>query len=564
MKDWQKEPVVEVGILGAGELAFSLHGDYRLTAVDAAGEQGEVCLLGLSPSAGEAADGRQQVGDGRQQLADGRQRVAGGRQRVAGGRQVAIEADGLLRWRGGAYRSLLFTPVDAAKCTFELHNVTIGIGFHWQRREDQRFAGCLRLIPDGQGQVLAINLIPVEDYLLSVISSEMSAHASLELLRAHAVISRSWLLTQMGFRMGKRSPGQAGPTEEDGSANADGEAHPVVRTDGDDAADVAGLHRPVARSEAVGSADAGKGTPAASPVDTVAMSEPAKGADAVQEVVRWYDHQAHTLFHVCADDHCQRYQGLTRPITDTARQAVQSTRGLVLAYDGAICDARFSKCCGGALEEFSTCWADVDVPYLRRKRDWLSASAKGQAGLPDLTREPEAERWIRSSPPAFCHTSDPAILRQVLNDYDQETHDFYRWTVTYTRQELSALIRRKLGVDLGDLVDLVPLARGPSGRIYRLKLVGSRLSLIVGKELEIRRALSPSHLYSSAFVVEKLYDKAQHATSPPVAFRLLGAGWGHGVGLCQIGAAVMGAQGYTYRDILLHYYPGAQLASAYG
>ena len=539
MKDWQKEPVVEVGILGAGELAFSLHGDYRLTAVDAAGKQGEVCAWGLPPSADV-------VGDGRQQLGDGCQRVADGRQWVFGGRQVAREADGLLRWRGGAYRSLLFTPVDAARCTFELHDVTIGIGFHWQRREDQCFAGCLRLIPDGQGRVLAINLIPVEDYLLSVISSEMSAHASLELLRAHAVISRSWLLTQMGFRMGKGSPGQAGLAK------------------GDSPADVAGQRRPATRSEADGSADADKGTPAASPVGTAAMGEPAEGADDVQEVVRWYDHQAHTLFHVCADDHCQRYQGLTRPITDTARQAVQSTRGQVLAYDGAICDARFSKCCGGALEEFPTCWTDVDVPYLRRKRDWLSASAKGRAGLPDLTREPEAERWIRSSPPAFCHTTDPAILRQVLNDYDQETHDFYRWTVTYTRQELSALVRRKLGVDLGDLVDLVPLARGPSGRIYRLKLVGSRRSLIVGKELEIRRALSASHLYSSAFVVEKLYDKAQNASSPPVAFRLLGAGWGHGVGLCQIGAAVMGAQGYTYRDILLHYYPGAQLASAYG
>ena len=271
------------------------------------------------------------------------------------------------------------------------------------------------------------------------------------------------------------------------------------------------------------------------------------------QLIKWYDHEAHKNFDVCADDHCQRYQGITRASTPQAIEAVSATRGEVLMYKGAICDARFSKCCGGAFEEFQNCWENVKHPYLIRQRD-----SKTEKQLPDLTIEAEADKWIRTSPVAFCNTQDKKILSQVLNNYDQETADFYRWKVSYSQQELSELIHQRSGIDFGQIIDLIPVERGTSGRLVRLKIVGTLQTLIIGKELEIRRTLSTSHLYSSAFVVDKEYGDEL-----PSRFILTGAGWGHGVGLCQIGAAVMGEQGYKYEEILSHYYPGSTLEKQY-
>jgi SpoIID/LytB domain protein len=332
-----------------------------------------------------------------------------------------------------------------------------------------------------------VNLIPVEDYLLSVISSEMSAHASLEFLKAHAVISRSWLLNKMDNSKLKIDNSQF----------------------------------------------------------TIDNSQ----------LIKWYESDAHQRFHVCADDHCQRYQGITRVTTEKARQAIEATRGQVLTYNGEICDTRYSKSCGGAFEEFHTAWADKDLPYLLKGRD-----LDGSEELPDLTNEEEADKWIRTSPASFCNTDDKRILAQVLNNYDQETFDFYRWQVHYTQAELAALIKERSGIDFGDILDLQPVERGTSGRLCKLRIVGSKQTLMIGKELEIRRTLSSSHLFSSAFVVDKTYKAGSKL---PDTFTLIGAGWGHGVGLCQIGAAVMGEKGYAYEDILKHYYQGTTIENAY-
>ncbi|MDE6349256.1 MAG: SpoIID/LytB domain-containing protein [Bacteroides sp.] len=433
--------------------------------------------------------------------------------KIVSGPQTVSYEYGKILWNGRKFEHLRFEPVDES-AFFELKDVTIGIGFHWERKENQRFQGVLKFVPDN-GKLIAVNVIRVEEYLTSVISSEMSANASLELLKAHAVISRSWVLSQSCL-----SPGP-------------------------------------------------------SPVE--------RGTDTPGDGLRWYNRDSHHLFDVCADDHCQRYQGITRASTDLVKQAVAATRGQVLQYGGKICDARYSKCCGGALEEFQYCWEDTPHPYLRKQRDFrvfhpnscdLSSEAirSGNAlpELPDLTDEQEATRWIRTTPPAFCHTTDKRILSQVLNHYDQETTDFYRWKVEYTQNELSALIKERSGIDYGQIVDLIPVARGTSGRIWKLKIVGTRRTLTIGKELEIRRTLSASHLYSSAFVVEKegslpVEEAADEAvaTTVPARFVLIGAGWGHGVGLCQIGAAVMGEQGYKYDAILLHYYNGASIVSLY-
>ena len=414
--------------------------------------------------------------------------------RMASGKQVATYEKGKIRWEGYAYDTLWFEPFDTATDAFELTDVTIGIHFHWERKENQRFRGGLKLVVEGE-KLTAINVIGVEDYLTSVISSEMSAMASLELLKAHAVISRSWLLQPFTLHRG----GQGGTFE----------------------------------ARQGGASEAGQES----------------------ESIKWYDRSAHTHFDVCADDHCQRYQGITRASTPLAAEAVQATRGQVLMSGGEICDARFSKCCGGAFEEFQYCWEDAKHPYLTKQRD-----SKTQTTLPDLGMEAEAEQWIRTSPEAFCHTTDKRVLAQVLNNYDQETTDFYRWTVAYTQQELSALIKLRSGIDYGQILDLVPVARGTSGRLWKLKIVGTQRTLIIGKELEIRRTLSPSHLYSSAFVVDKV---DVNADGIPGRFLLTGAGWGHGVGLCQIGAAVMGEQGHSYDAILLHYYRGAILDKRY-
>ena len=420
---------------------------------------------------------------------------------IVQGKQVVTYDEGEILWNGRRYNELLFEPLNEATDAFELLDVTIGINFHWERKEDQRFLGALKVIVEND-KLTGINVINVEDYLTSVISSEMSATASLELLKAHAVISRSWLLAQI-------------------QKNKEIEAAQTVYS---------------------------------------AMTQ------TEDELIRWYDREDHTRFDVCADDHCQRYQGITRASTEMVKQAIAATRGQVLMSDGKICDARFSKCCGGAFEEFQYCWEDVKYPYLRKQRDWKTEYGKRkynstvQLLLPDLTVEAEADRWIRTSPESFCDTKDKKILSQVLNNYDQETTDFYRWKVVYTQDELSALILKRSGIDYGRIIDLIPIARGTSARIWKLKIVGTKKTLIIGKELEIRRTLSSSHLYSSAFVVDK-EDISPEGV--PGRFILTGAGWGHGVGLCQIGAAVMGEEGYKYDAILLHYYIGANIDKLY-
>ena len=415
------------------------------------------------------------------------------------GMQKAIYREGKIHWQGKEYNELSFTPQQGAPAFFELKDVTIGINFHWERKEVQKFKGELKIIIEGE-QLTAINVISIEEYLTSVISSEMSATASLELLKAHAVISRSWLLNKLRVENGEWRV----------TVQPDSAAHSPLST----------LH---------------------------------------SQFIKWYDHEAHRNFDVCADDHCQRYQGITRASTPQAIEAVSTTQGEVLMYKGAICDARFSKCCGGAFEEFQNCWENVKHPYLIRQRD-----SKTEKQLPDLNIEAEADKWIRTSPVAFCNTQDKKILSQVLNNYDQETADFYRWKVSYTQQELSTLIHQRSGIDFGQILDLIPIERGTSGRLVRLKIVGTLRTLIIGKELEIRRTLSTSHLYSSAFVVDKEYEEKGHKEDKiPSRFILTGAGWGHGVGLCQIGAAVMGEQGYKYEEILSHYYPGSTLEKQY-
>ena len=414
----KKEPQVSVGIVSGQKITFALNGSYI--------------------AKGETITGEQSV-----ELADG----------------------GIL-WHGQTYRELLFVPQND-KASFSLHDVTIGVNFHWERQETQTFRDTLRLVVDAD-RIVAINELPAEHYLESVISSEMSATSSVELLKAHAVISRSWLLSQMQKRR-----------QSEGGNNF----FSFIKKD--------------------------------------------------DELIKWYDREDHTLFDVCADDHCQRYQGITRATSRSVADAIKATRGQVLIYSdsldstspygGELCDARFSKCCGGRTEEFQYCWEDTPKPYLVSVED------------------------------PFCNTSDKRILRQVLNDYDQETPDFYRWKVEYTQAELSELVNRKLKLDLGEITDLVPLERGKSGRIWKLQIVGTKRTFTIGKELEIRRALSESHLYSSAFDVERKGDR----------FILKGKGWGHGVGLCQIGAAVMGEQGYNYEEILLYYYRGAEVKRIY-
>lgn len=381
-----------------------------------------------------------------------------------------------------------FSPVDPATSFFELADVTIGIDFHWERKENQQFQGALSCIEES-GQVRAINILDLEDYLRSVISSEMSATSSLELLKTHAVISRSWLLAQQN------------------------KAKAIRR-------DHAGYRSSIHKED---------------------------------EYIRWFDREDHTNFDVCADDHCQRYQGIQKATTAAVREAIATTRGEVLYYNNTICDARFSKCCGGITESFENVWESQPHPYLKTIYD--SAEQPGQC---DIHRESDTARWVESRPDVFCNTTDASILSEVLNDYDRETTNFFRWEIFYRTEEISELIRQKLSIDFGTVTDLTPIERGASGRLIRLKITGTRKTLIIGKELLIRKALSPSHLYSSAFTVEKVTENGKAD-----GFRLRGAGWGHGVGLCQIGAAVMSARGYNYREILQHYFPGTDILKAY-
>ena len=410
------------------------------------------------------------------------------------GEQTVECSEGGILWNGNLYRELTFTPQEN-KASFSLYDVTIGIKFHWERQETQIFSGTLKLVVEEE-KIVAINVLPVEDYLISVISSEMSASASPEFLKASAVISRSWLYAQIEKRKQL--------------SNHDRGFFSFSKSDG--------------------------------------------------ELIRWYDREDHTIFDVCADDHCQRYQGIKRASNEAVVEAVKATRGQILTSGDDICDARFSKCCGGATEEFEYCWEDKHLSYLTSIRDIAPENLSGiRPALPDLTREEEAEKWIRSNPPSFCHTEDEEILRQVLNDYDRETTDFYRWRVEYTQDELSGLIAENLKTDFGSILDLIPVERGRGGHISRLKIVGTQETLVIGKELEIRRVLSRTHLFSSAFVVDKedLHDDI------PGRFVLHGAGWGHGVGMCQIGAAVMGAKGYRYDEILKHYYDGITIRKVY-
>ena len=435
MKRQETQPTISVGILRSKVIRFTLHGDFRING------NGSV---------------------------------------VTGDQTVSVQ-DGKILYNNDLCNEIIFSPSSTTD-SFDLLDVVIGIHFHWERKETQRFNGSLKFIVIDD-EVQAIDIVPTEDYLTSVISSEMSATSSLELLKAHAVISRSWLLNKL--------------------ENKETESHTasMVVTD--------------------------------------------------ERIIRWYDHQDHTLFDVCADDHCQRYQGITKASTQAVREAIKATFGEVLTYDGKICDARFYKACGGATELFENCWEEVHHPYL------LPVADTAEDKLPDLTQEAVARKWILSSPEAYCNTQNKTVLSQVLNNYDQETPDFYRWKVDYSQAELSSLVKEKTGIDFGEIIDLVPLKRGASARIIELKIVGEKRTMVIGKELEIRKALSTSHLYSSAFVVDKEEREGTHH------FVLRGAGWGHGVGLCQIGAAVMASQGIGYRSILSHYYPHSSLTKRY-
>ena len=405
------------------------------------------------------------------------------------GEQVVRFFEGGVLWNGSQYSQLTFHP-QSADASFSLSDVTIGVNFHWERKETQTFLGTLRFVVEAD-KICAINELPVEKYLESVISSEMRATSSLELLKAHAVISRSWLLAQMKKR---RDVAESGNN-----------FFSFVKKD--------------------------------------------------DMLIRWYDREDHTIFDVCADDHCQRYQGITKETSPHVAEAIRQTKGQVLLDGDDICDARFSKCCGGMTEEFQYCWENTPKSYLTSVRDLVLGVVNSS-----LQDEAAAEAWIRSNPPAYCNTTDKKVLSQVLNDYDQETADFYRWKVTLTQEKLQQLIADKLKMDFGKILDLKAVERGKSGRISKLQIVGTVKTFTIGKELEIRRTLSDTHLYSSAFVVDK-YDVDEQGI--PQRFELIGAGWGHGVGLCQIGAAVMGEEGYKHDAILLHYYPGADIKQLY-
>ncbi len=441
------QPKISIGILAVEELHFSLSGSFRF------------------------GDSEVSSGDF----------IAG----INNG-QVVVEDDSGNKITAETF---LFIP-NFFNSIFELQNVTIGVDFHWEQQENQRFKGSLKLIPEN-GKVRAINEIDLEEYLKSVIASEMSATSSPDLLKAHAVISRSWLMAQI---------------EKTKSLKAGG-----------------GLYQTSHETE--------------------------------DEIIRWYDREDHQNFDVCADDHCQRYQGITKIQSEKALNAVEETFGEVLIYDEKICDARFSKCCGGISENFENVWEPVRHPYLTKVVD----SEFGDTTCVDLRQENEAESWIRNKPHAFCNTDDKKILSQVLPDFDQATTDFYRWKVEYTQREISELIKKRSGFDFGEIVKLEALKRGHSSRIIKLKITGTKKTLIVGKELEIRKWLSKSHLYSSAFVVDHL----EIENGIPQKFILTGAGWGHGVGLCQIGAAVMGEKGYSYNEILNHYFKSAELKKLY-
>jgi stage II sporulation protein D len=442
------EPTISIGILSAPQINFDLYGDFT------------------TPGIAKKLSGRFTA-------------------KIDNGKIVVSKEDG----NSFSGKEIIITPDELETESFLLKNVVIGKSFHWEKKENQRFRGELKLIIEDKN-ITAVNNILLEEYLTSVISSEMNANSSLELLKAHAIVSRGWLMAQLEKKKNN------------------------------------GTHKSVNEF----------------------ITE--------KEIIRWYDREDHTNYDLCADDHCQRYQGVSRIINDNAVRAIEATRGLVLKYDNVICDTRYSKCCGGMSEGFENVWEPVKHNYLSPIVDYKFELD----GIDyDLTQEIPAERWIKSNPHAFCNTNDPKILSQILADADKPTNNFFRWRVEYSQEELSQIIKEKSGIDFGNIIDLIPIERGYSGRILKLKIIGDNKAFIIGKELEIRKTLSKSHLFSSAFVVRK----EQIKNNIPHKFVLDGAGWGHGVGLCQIGAAVMGESGYNFDEILLHYFKGAKIQKIY-
>jgi SpoIID/LytB domain protein len=448
-----KTPRIEVGILSSENIRFRLNGSFRETDTGKSftDEEGTAVITGET--------------------------------------SFILNIDGKESRHDNA---VIFKPLNENTADFELYDVIIGVQFHWERAENQRFRGKLKLYAE-KGKLTAVNILSLEEYLLSVISSEMSSTSSTELLKAHAVISRSWLLAQLEKSKEVKSAGYS----------------PLIKNE--------------------------------------------------DGYIRWYDREDHDHFDVCADDHCQRYQGITMVSSEQVYEALQNTRGEVLTYNDKICDARFYKCCGGVTELFENVWEPAHHPYLVKVIDNPAAPTGYKM---DLSIEKNAAKWILTKPEAFCNTDDKHVLSQMLNTYDQETPDFYRWETTLTQAEIRELLWKKVGIDVGDVLDLIPLERGASGRIICLRIAGSKSSITIGKELEIRKALSKSHLYSSAFVVEKKMSEDKTNKSPE-SFVLKGAGWGHGVGLCQIGAAIMSTKGYSYKEILKHYYPFSTLEKIY-
>jgi SpoIID/LytB domain protein len=447
MLKFKEEPLISVGILSRERIDFELYGDFK-------------------------SEGFNKVFSGRfsAEYSDSKILCKYGDEKL----QISDEIE--------------FEPTDTGD-SFLVRNVAIGVNFHWERKENQRFSGILKLKKEN-GKVLLINTLPIETYLTSVISSEMSARSSINLLKAHAIVSRSWVLAQIT---------KSKEAKQNKSIN-------FIQTE--------------------------------------------------DEIIKWYDREDHALYDVCADDHCQRYQGTTKIYTAAARKAIEETKGIILTFAENICDTRYSKSCGGISESYDNIWENKKYPYLSSIIDYKFEPENYNL---DFSKEKNAERWIKENPPAFCNTNDKKVLSQVLLEYDQETTDFYRWKIEYGQNEISELIKRNTGEDLGDILDLVPIERGHSSRIVRLKIVGSTKKLIIGKELEIRKTLSNTHLYSSAIFIEK--SKIENGV--PQKFVIYGAGWGHGAGLCQIGAAVMAEQGYLFDEILSHYFKNAGLKKIY-
>ncbi len=450
MPAYQNEPTIRVGITTEKQINFDLYGNFKVK----------------------------------------------GNKKIFSGRFSAVIENGKIKCKRGddlleVEKEIVFEPEDISIESFLINDVTIGVRFHWQRKEKQRFQGTLKLLKDDD-KICVINIIPVEKYLTSVVSSEMNAKSSLQMLKSLAVVSRSWLLAQI-------------------------EKSKLIKK----------------KNESYSS---------------VLQTE--------KEYIRWYDREEHELFDVCADDHCQRYQGITKISTQSARKAVAETSGLVLTFNNEICDARFSKSCGGLTESFHNVWEPVVHEYLSSIVDYKFEPENYNL---NFSFEKNAEKWIKGNPPAYCNTRDEKILSQVLIDYDLETTDFFRWKIEYSQDEIATLISKNSGSDFGEIVDLIPLERGDSSRLIRLKVVGSKRELIFGKELEIRRLLSLTHLYSSAIVIEK----QNIDNNIPGKFVIYGAGWGHGVGLCQIGAAVMAEKGHSFDEILLHYFHNARLNKIY-